>query len=274
MNLIIFSLLPALLLIVYGGLLAMWLQLAGRPDQQLEERAVRAGWIALGLYALWMILVTLQQRQVPVLTVGQLMAFLGLLIWADQTYVQQRIRQRLLVVLPLATVILLLLTSFMIGIQPSAPPKAMSGPWSAFHITLSLAGVAMLLGGGVYGAGAMMLHRQITRREFGPLFTALPPLGDMNRLRSIALYVGWLLITVSLASSLVWMILANSGTPKFFTHLHAMMGLWLVISVLALSERKNWLGQYKQARLSVVLSALILLMVLASVVEMFLGGRA
>jgi ABC-type uncharacterized transport system permease subunit len=274
MNLIVYSLLPALLVLVYSGLLAMWLQLAGRPDQQLERRAVRAGWAALALYAIWMALVSLQQRQVPVLTVGQLLAFLGLLIWADQTYVQHRIRQRLLVVLPLITVILLLLAAVVVGIHPNTHPKAMSGPWSAFHITLSLAGVAMLLGSGVFGAGAMILHRQITHRAFGPLFGALPPLGDMNRLRSFALYVGWWMITISLASSIVYMIIANAGAPIFFAHLHVMFGLWLVISVLTLSEKRNWLGQYRQARMSVVLSALILLMVMASVVQMFLGGRA
>ena len=274
MNLLVYHLLPALLLLIYGGLLALWLQLAGRPDQQSERRAVRAGWLALGLYALWMALVTIHQHQVPVLSVGQLMAFLGLLIWADQAYVQHRIRQRLLVVLPLATVILLLLTSVVIGIEPNGHPKAMTGAWSAFHITLSLAGVAMLLGGGVYGAGAMILDRQITHREFGPLFSNMPPLGDMNRLRSITLYIGWWMITLSLASSIVWMIIENGGLPVFFTHLHIMFGLWLVISVLALSERKNWLGQHKQARLSVALSALILIMVMASVLEMFLGGRA
>ncbi len=274
MNLLIYSFLPALLLLTYGGLLAMWLQLAGHPDQQLEQRAVRAGWAALALYGLWMALVSLQQRQVPVLSVGQLMAFLGLLIWADQTYIQWRIRQRLLVVLPLATVILLLLASFVVGIYPDGHPKAMSSAWSAFHITLSLAGVAMLLGSGVFGAGAMILHRQLTKREFGPLFSALPPMGDMNRLRSFALYVGWWMITFSLASSIAWMIVKNAGTPVFFTHLHVMAGLWLVISVLALSERKNWLGQYRQARLSLALSALILFMVMASVIEMFMGGRA
>jgi ABC-type uncharacterized transport system permease subunit len=274
MNLFVYSLLPALLLLIYGGLLAMWLQLAGRPDQKLEWRAIRVGWYALGAYALWMLLVTVHQKQVPILSVGQLLAFLGLLVWADQTYLQQRIRQRLLVVLPLVTVIVLLLTSVVIGIQPNTHPKALTGVWSAFHITLSLAGVAMLLGGGVFGAGAMMLHRQITQREFGPLFTAMPPLGDMNRLRSITLYIGWWMITLSLASSITWMIIENGGLPVFFTHLHAMVGLWLVISVLVLSERKNWLGQHKQARMSVALSALILFMVMASVLEMFLGGRA
>ena len=117
-------------------------------------------------------------------------------------------------------------------------------------------------------------HRQLTHREFGPLFSSLPSLGDMNRLRSITLYVGWLLITLSLASSITWMIIERSGSPKFFTHLHAMAGLWLVISVLALSEKRNWLGQHRQARMSVALSILILLMVLGSVVEMFIGGRA
>jgi ABC-type uncharacterized transport system permease subunit len=274
MNLITYSLLPALLLLIYGGLLAIWLQLMAKSDHQLEKVANRIGLYALGMYIIWIALISLQQDQIPVLSVGQLIAFLGFLIWADQTYVQHKVRQYLLVILPLCTVILLLLLGIVLGFQPDFAISSIKGSWSAFHITLSLAGVAMLLGSGVYGAGSMILHYRITKKEFGPLFSSLPSLSDMNHLRTIALYVGWLLITISLSSAICWMIFENSGTPTFFTHLHIMFALWLIVSLLALSERFNWLGQHRQSRLSVILSILIFVLVMASVVEMFSGGKA
>jgi ABC-type uncharacterized transport system permease subunit len=179
------------------------------------------------------------------------------------------------VILPLVSVIALLLISIAAGVQPRpGAPEQMHEPWSAVHITISLAGLAMLFGGGVYGAGSLLLHKQLTSRKFGRLFSALPPLGDMHKLRAIALYVGWSLITVSLASSILFMVIANSGTPSFFTHLHAMFGLWGIVSLLALSERMNWLGDHKQARMAVAVSILILGMVMVSVVEMYTGGQS
>lgn len=275
MTLLTFRILPAILLLSYGGLLTTWLQLYRRPDEHLERGALRFGWITLGVYLAWIGLITLAQSQIPVLSVGQICAFLGLLIWADQLYVHQKIAQRLLVILPLGAVIALLLIAVAAGVQPRpGAPEQVQEPWSAVHITISLAGLAMLFGGGVYGAGSLLLHRQLVSRRFGRLFSALPSLGDMHRLRTIALFVGWSLITLSLASSVVFMVVANEGTPSFFSHLHSMFALWLIVSLLALSERRNWLGDHRQARLAVGVSLLILLLVTASVLGMYTGGRS
>ncbi len=274
MTLLIHSILPALLLAAYGGLLAMWVQTYLRPDAYAERLALRFGWVTLVVYAGWMALLTFEQRQLPILTVGQVSAFLGLLIWADQMYVHQRIAQRLLVVLPICAVLILLVVTVAAGLKPEAVPEPMQKPWSAVHITVSLAGIAMLLGGGVYGAGALLLHRQLVGRKFGRLFSSLPPMEDMHKLRSFALYLAWLLITVSLGSSIVFMMVANEGMPTFFSHLHIMFALWIILSVVALSERLNWLGDRRQARLSVAISALIFLLLMTSVIEMFGGGRS
>jgi hypothetical protein len=274
MAILITILLPSLLLLCFGGLLVLWIQFYRKPDHEVEHAALAVGWIALGLYGLWIALISVSQHQVPVLTLGQLSAFLGLLIWADQMIIHHRISQRLLVILPLTTVTLLLIAALLSGVRPSIQPVELRGGWAAFHVTLSLAGVAMLIGSGVFGSGSLVLHRQLLAKSFGRLFSALPSLGDMQRLRVFALYLGWLFITLSLASSLTWMIIERSGTPTSFTHLHAMFALWLIVTVLTLSERFHWLNQHRQARLSVGLSVVILLLVVASVIDLLRGVTA
>lgn len=271
MSLILYALLPALLLLLFGGLLAAWIQLAYRPDSKLEQAASRAGLWALALYAVWMLLITIVQRQIPIVTLGQLTAFLGLLIWADQAYVHHKTNQRMLVLLPVGTVVALLLVAIVAGVRPESAPAVMRGPWVAFHVTLSLAGVAMLMGGGVYGIGYVILHRQIKRHTFGQLFARLPSLDDMHRLRNIAVYVSWLLITVSLLTATVWMLLMKSAAGIIHSHLHPMVMLWIGVTLLALLARMRRLSHVRLAKMTVILVLHVLGLLLLSVLGIFSG---
>jgi ABC-type uncharacterized transport system permease subunit len=272
MTVLAFSVFPALMLLLYGGLVATWIHLVREPDGHIESVALRIGWVVLALYLIWMVLITTAQNQVPVATIGQLAAFLGFLVWASQSYVQLRVRQRLLVILPLTAVVLLIFIGVVAGVAPSATPKAILGMGAAFHITLSLAAVAMLLGSGVFGAGALILHRQIAHRAFGPLFSSLPSLDEMNRLRAEAVNVGWLLITVSLASAVVWMRFFRTESKIMESHLHPMLTLWVIVTALAAAARFKWLGKHRLAAASVILAGLVLALILVSILEFFAGA--
>lgn len=271
MNLIAYSLLPALMLLLYGGLIATWIHLAGRPDGRVEEIAVRGGWVALGLYLIWMGLITSAQRQVPMLTFGQLAAFLGFLVWAGQSYVQMRVPQRLLAILPAAAVALLILLALVAGVVPKTVPEAIKGSGAALHVSLSLAGVAMLLGSGVFGAGLLILHRQIAHRVFGRFFSSMPSMDELDRLRILSVNLGWLLITVSLISAMFWMRLVRTDSKVMESHLHPSLTLWVLVTLLALAARYRWLRRTRLAAISVGLSALVMILVLVSVIEFFVG---
>jgi ABC-type transport system involved in cytochrome c biogenesis permease subunit len=273
MNLILYSLFPALLLLLFGGLISTWVHLTYRPDGHVEAVTYRLGWIALGAFVIWMSLITLQQRQVPVVTIGQLAAFLAFLIWAGQTYVQTRVRQRLLSVLPMATVVVLILIGIAAGVKPGITPQAMQGPWVAFHITLSLAGTAMLLGSGVFAAGSLVMHRHLEYRRFDQVYSHLPSLEEMYRLRRVSLYGGWALISLSLSSAFLWVVAMKSDSSMVISHMHPMVTLWVVVSALALAERLRWFKRQRLAALTVILSALVFVLVLVSVIGIFWGMR-
>lgn len=270
----IYALFPGLMLLVFGGLFSLWMMLYQRPDEHLEKIAVRVGWIAAALYALWLTLLSIDQRQLPILTAGQISVFLAFLVWMDQLLVERRISQRMLTVLPIVIVTVLLLTGVAGGLRHTEGPRELHSIWSAVHIVLSTAGVAMLFGSGVYSAGAILLRRVLVQRKFGRLFTALPSMDDMHRLRALAVYNGWLLITISFASSTVFMFIQRAGTPSFFNHLHEMFALWFVATILAISERKNWLGDQRQAKLTVALTALMFFLLAGSVTQIFFRGQS
>lgn len=272
MNLIAYSLLPALMLLLYGGLIATWIHLANRPDGRVEEIAERSGLAALGLYLIWMAVITAIQRQIPVLTFGQLAAFLGFIVWAGQSLVQTKVRQRLLVILPAAAVALLILAAITSGLHPAKAPDSLRGLGAALHIALSLAGIAMLLGSGVFGAGLLILHRQIAHRVFGRFFSSLPSMDEMDRLRIISVNLGWLLISISLISAMFWMRLVRTDSKVMESHLHPMLTLWVLVTILALTARFKWLRRTRLAAISVGLAALVLGLAMVSVVEFFVGA--
>lgn len=271
MSLMVYSLAPALMLLLFGGLLATLYQLAYRPDEKVEAASVAGGRVALGVFFLWMCLLSIQQQQLPIASFGQLAVFLAFLIWAGHTYVQSRIPQRLLALFPIGVAVVLILIGAVVGIETAVIPEKIRGFHTAWHISFSLAGIAMILGAGVYGSGTLILHHQLDRRTFNRFFSGLPPLDDMNRLRRTALYAGWILISVSLAAALLRMFL-KTDSSAVMSHLHPMLTLWVIVSALALTERRRWLAQHRLAALSVILAVVVLALLVVSVVEIFVGA--
>jgi ABC-type uncharacterized transport system permease subunit len=269
MNLILYALFPALMLLVYGGLMSTYIHIAYAPDRKIETGANHTGNAALAVYALWMVLITIRQGQLPIASGGQMAAFLGFLIWADQSYVQLRIRQRMLTLLPIAAVSVLILFAIVAGLHPDVLPKVALGPWMAFHVTIALASAAMLLGAGVYGAGYLILHHQMKRRRFGQIFSKLPSLEEVNRLRAVALYVGWTLITVGLGASAAWMAMNRTPQEIIRSHLAEMTFLWLVVTGMALFERRRMMSQRKLAATTVGFACIVFILIFWTMIAMY-----
>lgn len=264
---------PLVLLVLFSGLLAMWITLAYRPDRRLEEHLVRGGQVVGILYILWLLGLGLWQGRAPVITPGQLMASLGGLAWVGHAYTQRRVRQRMLTLLPLGTVVVLLVAALATGLKPpAAPPEALANSRAAAHIVFSLAAVALLMGTGVFGAGQLIMHRQLKRRTFGTWFHHLPSLDDLDRLRRISLNAGWVLVTISVIGGMAALYLVPERQEATISHLHPMLLLWGVMTLLWAANRFRWLGGSRLAVASVVFAGMMAVLLVVSVIEFF-GGR-
>jgi hypothetical protein len=272
MTLLVYSLLPSLILLAFGALIATTMTLAYRYNGRIEIASLHAQRVALALLLLWVAVVTSVQAQIPVLTLGQLAAFLSFFIWAGYSLVQWRIPQKLFSIFPMAAVASLILIAISAGLRPDKTPESVLGVWPAIHITLSLAGVAMLLGAGVYSAGSLVLYRQMERHVFGPLFSGLPSLDEMNRLRRFALYSGALLISISIISAEIWRVAFKEKSTAVISHLHPMSTLWAIVMLIVLIEHKRWLSQHRLSMLSLALSTVVLILIVVSVLEIFAGA--
>ncbi len=272
MDRLLYHIVPLLLLVFFSGLIGLWIVLVRRADTRLETAARGVGWLGALLYLAWMVALTLRQGQVPVYNFGQLALFLGGLVWIGQAYAQWRVDQRLFTLLPLAGVVMLVLVGLAAGPTPSHVPDGLKGGQASVHITLSLAGIAMLLGSGVFGAGQIILHGHLRKRDFDVWFQRLPSLGDLDRLRRVTLVAGWLLISVSLVSAMIWLRLRPAADhAPVISHLHPMLLLAVLITLLVLADRFRWLAVQRLAWISFVLSAVVVVLLMVSVVEIFVG---
>jgi ABC-type uncharacterized transport system permease subunit len=272
MDRIVYQLWPQLLLLLFGVILGMWGLLLRRHDAGFEQSAQRLGRVAAGVALAWLITVSIVQRQLPMLNGGQLAFFLAVLVWMGQCYAQRRVNQRLFVLLPLTGVVVLMVFGLVLGLTPDRVAGVLVGPGVAAHVTMSLAGIALLLGCGVFGAGRAILHWHIRKRRFDAWFQRLPSLGDLDRLRHLTLVSGWVLVTASLLSSLAWSWLRPVDAETVVSHLHPMVLLVVVLTALVAADRFRWLGANNIALGCVAMSALVLALLTVSVVEIFTGG--
>lgn len=272
MELLIFRIFPLFMLLSSAILLFWWLRIFSHPSRAGETKASIAGGILSLVFLTWTIAATIFQKQIPVLNLGQLICLLGVLIWASQSYIQLKIRQKMLVLLPLSVVTSLFLFGVIIGTgSPAKIAGRLTGPTTGFHMALSMAGIAMLLGSGVFAVEQLTLHSQIKKRNFGRWFSYLPSLEELDRLRRHTLVAGWFIVTFSLLNALILMVIDRGGIPVV-SHLHPMLTLWVLLTVFGLANRFGWLAINKLAVSSIVLSAVILVLLLVSLFEIF--GKA
>lgn len=265
-------LIPSLTLAAYGGLLATWVHLANHPDKYTEKWANRISWFSFGLYFIWILLLSIYQKQIPFITEGQLAALLGFLIWTAHLYVQRKIKQGILVVLPLMAVVIMILISIILGTDYTDPPEMFRGFWAGLHITFSMSGVALLLGTGVYGLGYLVLHHRIKKRKFGPFYSLMPSLGDLSYLRSITLITGWILITMGMVAGAIWMLKRTDFYSLLRGHLGIALIFWAAISIVSAASKFKLLRQRKLAAFSVFLSAVIFMLIIISIIVTYPGA--
>ncbi len=270
MDLIVFRLLPIVIFLVAAFLLAWWVRIFSHPSRIGEERASSFGGVVSIIFIGWAIVATVVQGQAPVLNIGQLLFFLGILIWAAQSYLQSKVRQRMLVLLPLVVIVTMFLSGILLGTgRPERIAENLSGGTTGVHMVLSMAGVAMLLGSGVFAAEQLTLHRHLKNRIFGRWFSYLPSLEDLDRLRRHSLKAGWLIVTFSLLMALVWMQIGNSTSSALISHLHPMLTLWTILTMFVLANKYGWLAINRLAATSLFLSVLVLVLLLVSLYEIF-----
>ncbi|MCB2211604.1 hypothetical protein KQI52_05775 [bacterium] len=270
MQVFLTTVLPLIMLVGFSLLLGLWNAPCHPEGRKRDHHLIRAGNILAIIFGIWWAGYAVFQGALLVATPGQLLVTFACFMWLGVAYTQTRVSQRKLTIIPLAVVALLLISALALGLETtSVKPENLVNARASVHIAMSLAAVTLLLGSGMFGAGEIILHKQIKSRTFGQWFHDMPSMSDLNRLRRVSLTAGWVLVTISVVSALGTLWFLPESREATISHLHPMLVLWGIITSLWLADRFHWLAQQKLAAASVGVSALMILLLIVSVIGFF-----
>ncbi|MDX1650575.1 MAG: cytochrome c biogenesis protein CcsA, partial [Myxococcota bacterium] len=134
--------------------------------------------------------------------------------------------------------------------------------WSHLHVVLASAGLALV--GVAAAAGLLYLahHRRIKARRRGPWGAALPPLEALDRVNTLALSLGFLLLSLGVLTGVAWV---RASTGRFWpgdVHANATLAAWIVYAAMVGLR----FGGHQGARRSAVTSAAGFALLLTAVV--------
>ncbi len=89
-----------------------------------------------------------------------------------------------------------------VRVAPPVPVDPEAAAWSHTHVLLATAGVALLALASVVGAAYLAKERALKARR--PRALPLPSLESLDRVGLLALAVGWPLLTLGVASGVLW----------------------------------------------------------------------
>lgn len=119
-----------------------------------------------------------------------------------------------------------------------------TSPIEVAHVVISVVAYGLLTLAAVQGLLLLLQERELRRRQAGMLLRALPPLETMEQLLFQLIGVGFLLLTLTLVSGVLFSE-ELFGKPLRFTH-HMVLSVlaWLVFAALLLGHwRLGWRGR-------------------------------
>jgi HemX protein len=138
------------------------------------------------------------------------------------------------------------------------------------HVTSALLGYSAFAISAVYGFLYIMLYHHIKSKRFGIIYDNLPNLENLERMATLAVLTGFVLLTVAIIVGVVWLPLAFQHFSYLDPKLVGTLVIWLMYGIGLLAKRSvGWQGR-KIMVLSIVGFAVTILSL--TIVNVFLSG--
>lgn len=172
------------------------------------------------------------------------MAWVGALVYLGLLFL---VRGQGLVVV-VAPAVFLGCVSGLISLYAPQPTETLHPFWSHLHVLLSSAGLATL--GVAAGAGLLYVvhHRAIKRKR--RIGRTLPSLESLDRVNTIALGVGFLLLTLGLFTGVLWVYATAGVFWEASVHANATFAAWVLCGAATVARFGLDLGARRVAFLS------------------------
>jgi ABC-type uncharacterized transport system permease subunit len=153
-------------------------------------------------------------------------------------------------VTPLALLILLP-TLFGVGGAPGVAPETVRHPTLTLHIVTATAGVALFAL--AFGVAVMYLlqEREVKDKNFGVLFSRLPPLQSLDALTQRLVRIGFVVFTVALLAGAVTAHTVWRSAWSWDPQQVSSLVVWLLYGALVQLHHAGWHGR-RYAQLTLV----------------------
>jgi ABC-type uncharacterized transport system permease subunit len=150
------------------------------------------------------------------------------------------------------------------SVTPSrgSTPQAGGALWPHLHVLLASAGLALV---GVAGAAGLLYlahHRRIKAKRRGSPRTGLPSLEALDRVNTLSLSLGFLLLSLGVLTGMAWVHAATGRLWPGNVHANATLAAWLVYAGMVAVR----FGSHQGARRAAVTSAAGFALLLTAVV--------
>ncbi len=129
------------------------------------------------------------------------------------------------------------------------------------HVVLASAGFAALAVAGAAGALYLAHHRAIKRKRAGAAESALPSLESLDRVNSVALAIGFTLLSLGVLTGMLWVAESEGRLWPGGAHANATLAVWSLYAVVAVLRFGVHEGARRAALQSTVGFALLLVTV-------------
>ena len=122
--------------------------------------------------------------------------------------------------------------------------------WARLHILPSLAAYVALTVSAIYAAIHLAALRDLKHRRFGVLFDRLPPLDKLSSMNWHAIVVGFIFMTLAVASGVLMVLLSHaqhSPDAKILSKIIAGGGAWIIYGVVVLGR---YIGKWPMSKVS------------------------
>jgi len=139
-----------------------------------------------------------------------------------------------------------------------------------FHVVSALLGYSAFAISAVYGFLYIMLYHHIKSNRFGVIYDNLPDLEKLERMATVSVITGFILLTVAIIVGLVWLPKAFEHFSYFDPKLVGTIVIWFMYGIGLFAKRSiGWQGR-RIMILSIV--GFVVAMLSLTVVNVFLSG--
>jgi ABC-type uncharacterized transport system permease subunit len=197
---LLFYLVPALYVAAFAIYILVFLRDHATPKRLARPVLV----VAVLANLIYITTFTTHFGHIPMVTVHQVLGNVGFAVAATYLWVQSRTQTPYSGPFVLSLVVLCQLVSLVNPRLDHEVPEVLNSLMFSVHVSNAVLGYSALALAGIYGLVYLLLYKEMRIKRFGLFFHRLPPLAVLDQMNFYAAAVGFVFLTVAIATGITW----------------------------------------------------------------------